>query len=263
MPTFYPLQSGLIYGQPLSIGDEVEFHTLVEFDVEWHGTESVAQGLFRVAESLERVQIPLNSAKWIAVEDTKETFQLRMDPERTHEWQENRADWKERKSQQEMSTEPLHMTDTLREVAPHAWEVRGQQLVYNTDKLPKNKKGENYGVINHFGNEDIHPGHQGTVNFLKARGENPAASKYSRLPPRRFIGLSEEAEASIIAAFEEWIDLGMQEFRGGGGGRLEQFVGGEPRSFYESNKGFSVSKHGVVQQRMAGGRFGPSIGRFK
>ena len=170
----------------------------------------IEQALATVADYVENVELPLLGARRIGMEDMQRHFETESDPDGRgwKELSEDYADWKDNEG---YGDEPLLvLRDRLRPaaVSEEAWLIVGEDLVFNADALPmsEGKVPENYGLVHQFGS--------------------------STTPRRSFIGLSDRAEAEIIALFDQWYDdAGLLYIR----------------------------PSGVAQHRAPSGRFGPKF----
>jgi hypothetical protein len=217
--------------------------------------DQVAQALLQLAGYVSRVQVPLLAAREIAADETARLFDEEVDVD-GEPWAENNEDYKEWKESKGKDTRVMHKEGFLADAAPTGWRVVGNTLVYDTTVLPEAESDQaNYGLINHFGGERSPFGKAATEFFKSADIELLMVP----IVPRRFIGLTEDAQDLIIAEFTTWLEEGLEEFD------APVIMGPKPgtRAFYESRPGsFYIRPSGVVQTRLGGGRFGPTVARL-
>lgn len=185
----------------------------------------------RLANYIDDVDLPLRGAERIAREDMKERFETETSPDGTH-WFALDPEYARRK-QAEMGFEHpiLTRTKALREKATKAsaWSISGESLWFSTADLPKywrvhQEGSEGFGVTFH---------HIGEENVLVR--DSPEGSQ--NLPPRPFIGLSEEAEGKILDLFDIWFSNGLEA----------------------ATSSFALSSVGTLHVRTPQGRFGERI----
>jgi len=168
-----------------------------------HSPEDAAQVLLNVAGYLGAVQVPMEEARQIAIDDTKERFDTETAPD-GEPWEDLEAGYRHYKVEVEGYPDMiLQRTEILKDVAAsaHAWLVIGPTLVFDPFVLPKDA-GFNYGAFHQKG---------GTGTTSKARyvtGEEFEGGqvRLGGVPARPFIGLSDAAVAKIAEAFSLWAD---------------------------------------------------------
>jgi phage gpG-like protein len=167
-----------------------------------HSPDDAAAVLMGVAGYLGAVQVPMEEAKLIAMEDTKERFDTETDPE-GEPWEPLDANYQHYKVEVEGYPDMiLQRTELLKDVATsaHAWLVIGPTLVFDPFVLPKDD-GFNYGQFHQTGGT-------GARKPRVAKGPQfvGGEARLGGVPARPFIGLSDEAVAKISAAFSLWAD---------------------------------------------------------
>ncbi len=179
------------------------------------------------------------AAATIAREDMQEHFDSETGPDGDH-WLPLDEDYLASKQSLGYPDDILHRTGDLEHAAtsPSAFKVVGDSIFFDASGLPA------YGLIHQTGsgveNVGIASQHRYAAKFEEgyAKREGGAHSNIgigrgNALPARPFIGMSEEAEAKVWAAFDLWFD-----------------------------EATSIAIHpgtGVVQQRLPSGQFGPKI----
>src|SRR6266576_1425424 len=168
-----------------------------------HSPEDAAQVLLNVAGYLGAVQVPMEEARQIAIDDTKERFDTETAPD-GEPWEDLEAGYRHYKVEVEGYPDMiLQRTEILKDVAAsaHAWLVIGPTLVFDPFVLPKDACF-NYGAFHQKG---------GTGTTSKARyvtGEEFEGGqvRLGGVPARPFIGLSDSAVAKIAETFSLWAD---------------------------------------------------------
>lgn len=213
-----------------TIGTDIgEFHAI---EVEALNFDEAAVSLWDLSLYIENVELPLRGAKKIARDDMKDRFDSETAPDGT-QWFELDPEYA-RKKQQYFGFEHPILTGKTKELrtkatAEAAFSISGESLFYNTSDLPE------YWRVHQQGSEGF------AVTFHKIGEENilvrtsPEGSQ--NIPPRPFIGLSDEAEAKILELFDIWFSAGLEE----------------------ATKQFMVSSVGTLHARTPLGRIGERI----
>jgi phage gpG-like protein len=169
-----------------------------------HSPDDAAALLMGVAGYLQNVEVPLEAAQGIAIEDTKRRFETETDPDE-EPWVQLNEEYRTYKVDQlGYPDKILERTGDLKEAAPKGWEVIGATLIWNPKVLPTSKKGFQYGIAHQTGSEggfETKP----IFEFVPHVGHvEKARRQQSGLPRRAFIGLSDQAVEEIAAEFEQW-----------------------------------------------------------
>lgn len=183
-----------------ALGHFAELGGSIDFYGGWvpgHDPNDAATRIMAVAGYLAATQIPLEASREIAIRDTKEHFETQTDPDGVP-WPELDEDYRHYKVDvQGYPEDILVRTGMMMDAATShdAWIIVGEVLVFDPFVLPKDE-GFTYGVVHQ----------QGGSNFdvLEKAGEKYAKDVTVGLPPRPFIGLSDEAMADITAEMESW-----------------------------------------------------------
>lgn len=192
--------------------------------------------LNELAGYVEHMAPIMEVAKEIARNDMADRFQSQIDPE-GNKWIDLDPDYAKRKEHDVGFVYPiLTRTRALREAATseEAWSVSGESIFFSTVGLPDYWRVHQEGSLDwgtHF--------HGGLGAKTNQAGEHIPAhesqsdpklttSKGSRdqnLPPRPFIGLSQDAVDEIFIAFDQWWATGIEEatrkYKGGSHGGAE------------------------------------------
>lgn len=216
---------------------------------EWEtDPDIVANAMMQVAGYLENIEKPLLASLGIAREDTRKRFATETDPD-GQEWLPLDEEYLAKKIRMGKPSNILQYDRVLIHDAPQGWEIAGDTLFYNPSVLPE------YGLLHQDGND---PGgfvgfaadHRARIavrrSFLRVEGsedrevekgdyahDNLGIGRGNALPARPFIGLSIDAFEEITAVFDAWFSEAVEVF-------------------YNPSGGF-------MQERGAGGRFGPRV----
>jgi phage gpG-like protein len=174
---------------------------------------------------------PLRAAKKIARDDMRERFESQIAPDGT-QWRDLDPDYAVKKEHEVGFIYPiLTKTGDLKEKAlsEEAWSITGESIFYSTASLP------DYWEVHQYGSDDYGTMFHG--GNIDETGHLDSGEGGSNIPPRPFIGLSDEAEAKIFEVFDIWFSTGLEE----------------------ASHNFFVSSQGVLQTRGIGGKFGKRI----
>lgn len=213
-----------------SVNDIVGSFTAIEIDTE--SFEEAAVALYELSLYIESVDLPIRGARRIAMEDMKERFETETDPG-GGKWFALDPDYAARKEREIGFEHPILTRDgDLKDAATsqEAWSISGHSLFFNTNVLPE------YWRVHQEGSEGfsatfVQVG-TGKSELLRTSGEGDA-----NLPPRPFIGLSQEAEDKILELFDIWFSEGLEL----------------------ATKKFAISSAGTLHARTPQGRFGARI----
>lgn len=195
--------------------------------------------LERVAGNLENVGPPLSASARILAEDTQERFDTETDPD-GDPWIPLDEEYLTTKQSLGYPDDILHREGSLERAATQisAYKVVGNSVFFDTGGLPS------YGMLHQIGlGDEANVGLASRHRFRAkddpeyARQEggshtNLGVGRGQALPARPFIGMSEQAEEKIWAAFDLWFDEATDVF---------------------------ISKTGTIQKRLPSGRFGPKV----
>lgn len=202
---------------------------------EWNGAlDEAAQSLMTVAQLLDNVELPILASRRIAMEDMDKRFQTETDPDGTP-WIPLTEDYLEQKQKDGYPDDILTRTGEMAAAADEAFIVTENALIFDSSAMPF------YAMIHQDGSDPYGVAgtrtEQGT--FVPSASEDVAGGvgKGNALPQRKWIGLSEEAEAEIAYVFDLWFD--------------------EATSIAIQPEGALFP--GLVQQRTPSGQFGPRI----
>lgn len=194
--------------------------------------DKAAIALNELAVYITRTQIPLRGAQRIAMEDMRKRFDTEIGPD-GRPWTSLDPDYAARKAYDMGFEHPILTRDrTLRDAASSAkaWSVSGDSLFFSTSNLP------DYWRVHQQGSPDFgavfHSGKAEETGHL----DSSAGTKNQNIPPRPFIGLSDEAERRILELFDIWFSAGIDQ----------------------ATKNFAISSHGILQARTPRG-FGERI----
>lgn len=212
---------------PVRYANGVTIHTDVIPDPRVYEVE-----MLEAAAYLDQVWIPLEEAKEVIVQDTKNRFDAEVDLNGIP-WEPLNDDYLAWKIAQGKPADILKLSTEMYQyvIDPDNYDVAGGQLFFRTAEMPA------YGVYHQTG---------------LAERENP-------LPQRSFFGLSTKAEAEVTAIFERWADGAIRyvepptEIRGLG---LTSYTG-EPMSLGQL---YMRGPYGHVFER---GAFGRITGRAR
>lgn len=210
----------------------------VRFSEGWDtDLNEVAQALMAVESALSDVELPLLAARRVAMEDMGKRFETQTDPDGTP-WIPLTEDYLDQKERDGYPEDILTRTGTMRDaaMADEAWVLTENAVVFDSSAIPF------YAMIHQDGSDPFGVGgtrtEQGTfVPSVSAQGDVLGIGKGNALPQRKWIGMSEEAEAQIAFYFEEWFE-GATAIAIQPGGALFP---------------------GMVQERLSSGQFGGRI----
>jgi len=218
-------------------------------DIDASDFDAAAKVIFQLADFIDDVALPLESAKEIARRDMVERFVTQTAPN-GRAWQELNEKYLEWKEEEHGDLPILTLTSALRDSATdeEAWSVSGDSVWFSTDGLPDYWPAHQYGSAHMLQGE----GNPSDLSFTDRHGE--FVELFQGIPPRPFIGLSGEAESEILAMLDTWVASGMtmaeEDFRMGSrimsGSQTGTIVGTKGKQYMVAGKGF-------------GGRFGPKI----
>lgn len=179
----------------------------------------------------------LELAKRVAIRDMKKRFKTQTAPDGM-EWAELDPDYAKRKVKAVGFTHPILTAEgTLKEAATSddAFDVNVTTgtVSFDTSGLP------DYWAVHEFGSEDFgmffHPSFplsglpgKASTEFSGEAGQN--------VPPRPFIGLSQEASTEVFESIDAWFSVGVEQAR----------------------RQYGISSQGTLQHRTRG-RFGPKV----
>lgn len=208
--------AGYAAGSYGALGGSIEFF--------WEPDPSViAAKLMSLAGYLENFGPPLAASQQVAIADMQNHFDTESGPEGA--WAPHSPETVKRWGEHSI----LDLTGAMRSAAtsPSAFPIDGNDLFFSTAGLPPyamihetGRQGEFAGALRQMQEQ----GHELVEGFEFTGGG---------MPPRPFIGVSEEAQLQIIEIFDAWFEGGVSGFYSAGG---------------------------TVQTRLPGGRFGPKIG---
>lgn len=195
--------------------------------------------MLEIAGELDNVALPMIAARHVAMEDMQKRFDTETDPE-DNPWTPLDPDYWRYKQSLGFPDMILQRTQDLMHAATSAdaWLIYENTLMFNPAVLP------DYGLLHQegTGNSSSHGARQEYVERSQAAGNvvggthtSMGIGRGNALPPRPFIGMSEEAEGKIWLIFDEWFE----------------HVGDAASTPY-------IRSSGVMQSR-EGGRFGPKI----
>lgn len=186
--------------------------------------DEIANAYLRVAEELDNTTVPLEAAKGVARRDMASHFEQEQTPSGMS-WTPLAEITVERKLAMGAPADILRRSGALEDAATSeaAWDVKGDSVFFNTGVLPGGKyDGRPYWYFHQVGAE---------TTFTYDVGGEDVTFQWE-LPARPFIGLSEDAQLTVIEVFDAWFDESIMTFQ-------------------------RPSGH---IQTMEGGRFGPVVG---
>jgi len=200
--------------------------------------DKAAGVLFELSEYLGNTIVPMEAAREVAIHDMHERFDTETEPS-GYKWFTLTDLYAKRRGAEHPILDDTgtkikkkygYPPGTLRKEATKTsnFGVNSESLWYDTGGLPP------YWAVHQYGSEDM-KGHAvvPAFGFVKGKGvvQTGERAAYSNrpgglggqgIPPRPFIGLSEDAEDEIIAIFDRWMDFGIdfveKEYRTRGGG---------------------------------------------
>jgi len=195
--------------------------------------------LERVAANLEDISKPLLASARILADDTQERFDTETDPD-GDPWIPLDEEYLTSKRSLGYPDDILHREGTLERSATQisAYKIIGNSVFFDTSGLPP------YGTLHQVGSGDEANVGLASRHRFRASTEpdysrteggahtNLGVGRGKALPARPFIGMSQEAEGKIWAAFDLWFD--------------------EATNIY-------IKPSGQLQQRMPSGQFGPKV----
>lgn len=195
--------------------------------------------LERIAGHLENIKEPLAASARILAEDTQERFDTETDPD-GNAWIPLDEDYLTSKRSLGYPDDILHRKGDLERSATSIqyYKVIGDSVFFDTSGLPS------YGLIHQVGSGDEADVGYAAVHKYRVKDDpeyarleggahtNLGIGRGKALPPRPFLGMSEEAEGKIWKAFDLWFD--------------------EATNIY-------IGSTGTIQQRLPSGRFGPKV----
>lgn len=195
--------------------------------------------LERIAANLQDVSLPLVTSARILAEDTQERFNTETDPD-GNAWIPLDEEYLANKISLGYPEDILRRTGKLEKEAIRvsSYRVMDDGVFFDTSKLPS------YGLLHQVGSGTENVGLASRHRFQSRTDEdyrrreggshtNLGIGTGKALPARPFLGMSEEAESRIWAAFDLWFD--------------------------EATSIAINPVTGVVQQRLSSGQFGPKV----
>lgn len=181
------------------------FGTIISFD--WFPDPNViAARIMSLARYLENFVPPLEASKAIAKADMQNHFDTETSPGGAP-WAPLADETIERWGEHSI----LQLTGAMHgaAVSDSAYMVDGHDLYIDTSGFP------DYWVFHEFGRQS--PQMHIFKEMIAAGHKLGLGYKYSGggMPPRPFVGISEKAEAEIIAVFDAWFEGGVIGFVGG------------------------------------------------
>lgn len=209
--------------------------------------DEIANAYLRVADELDNTAVPLRASKAVAIADMQQHFDEETDPNGRH-WAPLDNEYQEWKEDHGHPRDILRLTGALEDTATSdvAWDVLDDTLYFNTGVLPSAADGTPYWYFHQVGTDDgeragIAQEYRANVRFqreqelLEGSGgahESFGIGRGAALPARPFIGMSEDAQLSVIEIFDKWFDESIVTFERSGG---------------------------LIQSKTPGGQFGPII----
>lgn len=195
--------------------------------------------LERIAGHLENTKEPLAASARILAEDTQERFDTETDPD-GNAWIPLDEEYKANKVSLGYPEDILRRTGSLEHAATQvsAYRIIGDSVFFDSSGLPS------YGLIHEVGSGDEADVGYAAVHRYRVKDDSEYArleggahtnlgiGRGKALPPRPFLGMSEEAEAKIWKVFDLWFD--------------------EATNIY-------IGPTGIIQQRLPSGQFGPKV----
>lgn len=169
---------------------------------------AVSNEIFRIADYVHDVAVPLRIAKEIARADMRRKFRTQTDP-RGHEWHQWSASYAPI-ARRTNKGKILQRTGKMEEaaVSEEAWVVTGNMLFFNTANMPRGKRGEPYWYFHETGTAEEYEIH--FAGRTLSGFENIAVGAGNALPPRPFIDISDEGRLQILEAVDQWFDGGIE-----------------------------------------------------
>lgn len=194
--------------------------------------EAASVALYELSLYIENVEIPLRGVKKIVRDDMKDRFDSETAP--------NGSPWfaldpeYAKKKQAYFGFEHPILTGKTKELRTRAtdeaaFSISGESLFYNTSELPDYWRVHQEGSEG-FGATFVQIGEENVLMRTPGEGDQ-------NIPPRPYIGLSDEAEAKILELFDIWFSAGLEQ----------------------ASKQFMVSSVGTLHARTPQGRIGERI----